>query len=119
MLGLWGYAVMVTAVNGAVVIALGRVGWRVARCGDRRPISMSRAAWSPALGVAAGLLTVEQCSSPFVRRRLESWVNERTNDVLTGVGQDRRYGDQRPSAPNLFRWTFRVRIPHRDTSGCS
>lgn len=79
MLGLWGYAVTVSAVNAAAAIALGRVGWRVARCGSHRPIPMVKAAWSPALGVAAGLLSVEHLSHPIVRRTLESWVDTRTS----------------------------------------
>lgn len=79
-LGLWGYAMIVTAANGAVVVSLIRVGWRVSRCGDYRPLPMAKAAWSPALGAATALLVAGQLTQPLLRRKLESWIDTRASE---------------------------------------
>lgn len=77
---LWALSVGVTAANAVLIGSLVRIGWRVARCADRRPVPMAKAAWSPALGIAAGALAAQRVTGPIVMRRIESWLDDKTNE---------------------------------------
>lgn len=76
LLTIIGFATSVTVLNVVVLGGAARVVWRLVHAADRRPVTLARAAASPALGVAAGAILAQQVGGRIVSRRLMTWVRE-------------------------------------------
>ncbi len=74
MLLLFGNACLTIGLRGSWLITLARAGRRIAHHGDSDPAGALRAAWSPAMGVATGLVAAHAVARPLlmagIRRRV-------------------------------------------------